>query len=361
MSAQLSSSTSAPNAAVSWAISMVGASSGTYGHEYWYGCLAFAVNAYEVGAQYPIRNQVTVGIGSNTYPSEIWNHFSGGTVSTDTSPPPGALVFWDSKGGTVDSHVAISIGNGTLISTNVDQSYVPGYTGIHRETLAQFAQNSWNIYMGWWLPVASPATSPAPATDAPAPVSQIPATPEPTSSAPSGSTSPARVGSPSGSDAVAGSNQLQPNAGSDDLQGNGSVVEPTSPSSAGPAPSPTPIQTQTPTQSPTPGQSQPPASSPTGPSPTVHPETVGGVSNTWTDYESAGGTQGPSVPAFDTIQIACKLQGFKVADGNTWWYRVAQSPWDNAYYVSADAFYNDGSTSGTLLGTPFVDPKVPNC
>jgi hypothetical protein len=61
------------------------------------------------------------------------------------------------------------------------------------------------------------------------------------------------------------------------------------------------------------------------------------------------------------VQIACKLTGFKVANGNTWWYRIASSPWKNAYYSSADAFYNNGQTSGTLVGTPYVDERVPNC
>jgi hypothetical protein len=29
--------------------------------------------------------------------------------------------------------------------------------------------------------------------------------------------------------------------------------------------------------------------------------------------------------------------------------------------ISADAFYNNGATSGSLHGTPFVDPAVANC
>ena len=76
---------------------------------------------------------------------------------------------------------------------------------------------------------------------------------------------------------------------------------------------------------------------------------------------SAGGTEGPTVAARQTIQVACKLTGFKVANGNAWWYRIAQSPWSSQYYVSADAFYNNGKTSGSLQGTPFVDPAVPDC
>ena len=97
------------------------------------------------------------------------------------------------------------------------------------------------------------------------------------------------------------------------------------------------------------------------PPPSTRAETTGGPTNTWTNYTNAGGTQGPTIPAFTTVQIACKLQGFKVADGNTWWYRIASGPWNSQYYASADAFYNNGATSGSLSGTPFVDAAVPNC
>jgi hypothetical protein len=99
----------------------------------------------------------------------------------------------------------------------------------------------------------------------------------------------------------------------------------------------------------------------TPPTGTTYPETAGGVAHTWTDYSNAAGTQGQSIAAYQTVQIACKVAGFRVTDGNTWWYEVAQSPWSGNFYVSADAFYNNGSTSGSLSGTPFVDPAVPNC
>jgi hypothetical protein len=90
-------------------------------------------------------------------------------------------------------------------------------------------------------------------------------------------------------------------------------------------------------------------------------ETVGGVTHTWTDYSNAGGSEGPSIQTGQTVAVACKVQGFRVADGDTWWYRIASSPWNGAYYASADAYYNDGQTSGSLIGTPFVDNNVPNC
>jgi hypothetical protein len=139
------------------------------------------------------------------------------------------------------------------------------------------------------------------------------------------------------------------------------------PSAGAPAPSsPPPPSTSSPSPAvPTPSEVSTPseASTPTpvpAPSPT-YAETPGSVVHTWTDYADAGGSEGPEIPSNDTVQIACKVNGFTVADGNTWWYRIASGPWNNAYYGSADAFYNDGATSGSLLGTPFVDPSVPNC
>ena len=95
--------------------------------------------------------------------------------------------------------------------------------------------------------------------------------------------------------------------------------------------------------------------------PTTYSETAGSVAHTWSDYQDAGGTEGSPIAAQQTVQITCKTGGFEVADGNTWWYRIASTPWNNQFYVSADAFYNNGETSGSLQGTPFVDPAVPNC
>jgi hypothetical protein len=103
------------------------------------------------------------------------------------------------------------------------------------------------------------------------------------------------------------------------------------------------------------------APAPPPPSQPTYAETVGGAAHTWTNYTNAGGTEGPTIPAYATVQIACKLQGFRVADGNTWWYRIASSPWNGGFYVSADAFYNNGQTSGSLHGTPFVDGIVRDC
>ncbi len=101
--------------------------------------------------------------------------------------------------------------------------------------------------------------------------------------------------------------------------------------------------------------------SPGGGTPTTHAETTGSVAHTWTDYADAGGAEGPEIASNQTVQIACWVSGFRVTDGNTYWYLVGSSPWNYGYYVSADAFYNNGETSGSLIGTPFVDPAVPEC
>ncbi len=114
-----------------------------------------------------------------------------------------------------------------------------------------------------------------------------------------------------------------------------------------------PVSGPTTTPTPTPTTAPPP--------PATWGETTGGVAHTWTNAGNAGGTEGPTIAAHQTVQIACRLQGFRVADGNTWWYRIASAPWNNRFYVSADAFYNNGQTSGSLVGTPFVDPAVANC
>jgi surface antigen len=127
-----------------------------------------------------------------------------------------------------------------------------------------------------------------------------------------------------------------------------------------PTPPPTTV-TVTTTSTTTTTTTQNPPPPPPPPPPQTHPETTGGVAHTWTNYTNAGGTQGPSIPAYSTVQIACRITGFVVADGNPWWYRIASSPWDGNYYVSADAFYNNGATGGSLIGTPWVDPNVPIC
>ena len=97
------------------------------------------------------------------------------------------------------------------------------------------------------------------------------------------------------------------------------------------------------------------------PSPPTFAETTGGISHTWTNWTNAGGTEGPTIASHQTVQIACRLKRFRLQNGNDWWYRIAESPWNSNYYVSADAFFNGASTSGPIQGTPYVDPGVALC
>jgi len=112
-----------------------------------------------------------------------------------------------------------------------------------------------------------------------------------------------------------------------------------------------------------PSNSPPPSTPPptSAPAPTTYTETTGGATNTWSDYADAGGTSGSTVAAHASISVGCRITGFAVADGNTWWYKIVSSPWNGNYYASADAFYNNGQTTGSLQGTPFYDPQVPLC
>lgn len=145
--------------------------------------------------------------------------------------------------------------------------------------------------------------------------------------------------------------------------GPAATPQPVSQPQPQPAPQPQPTPTPTPT-SPTQTQTQTTSTAPQPtppPAPSTWNETVGGVTHTWTNYTNAGGTQGPSIATGQTVQVYCRVQGFRVADGDTWWYRIASPPWSGTYYASADAFYNNGQTSGSLQGTPFVDSSVAGC
>jgi hypothetical protein len=58
----------------------------------------------------------------------------------------------------------------------------------------------------------------------------------------------------------------------------------------------------------------------------TYSETVGSNANTWTDYTGAGGSQGPTIPAFETVEIACVVQGF----------RVQETAWTEALVLAVD-------------------------
>ncbi|KJF16837.1 serine/threonine protein kinase [Acidithrix ferrooxidans] len=94
---------------------------------------------------------------------------------------------------------------------------------------------------------------------------------------------------------------------------------------------------------------------------TLYLETPGGAAQTIENYQTANGTPGPSLKIGETLAISCRIAGFQVQDSNVWWYRIVSPPWNGKFYVTADAFYNNGKTSGPLEGTRFYDPRVPIC
>jgi hypothetical protein len=97
------------------------------------------------------------------------------------------------------------------------------------------------------------------------------------------------------------------------------------------------------------------------PPPTTRTKVTGALTHTWSDYANADGTEGPTIPAYSSVQVSCRLTGYRVRSGNTWWYRIASPRWNNQFYASADAFYNNDQTSGSLVGGPWVDEAVPLC
>ncbi len=72
---------------------------------------------------------------------------------------------------------------------------------------------------------------------------------------------------------------------------------------------------------------------------------------------------GPAIAAYTTVTVQCAAHnGGYVANsrsGNYNWYLLS-SP-DSGLWTSADPYYNNGSTSGSLTNTPLVDPQVPTC
>jgi hypothetical protein len=151
--------TAAETSAVSWAIAQIGQTSD--GGTPWADlCLPFVQDSYQEGTGPHIniqsRAQPVGGWNSNTDPQDVWQGtFSTGTTgSSSTTPPYGALVFFDANSGYNPedySHVEIMGADGEMIGT-------PGTAGdpVFEETLAKHAKaGDYNTYVGWWLPDGS--------------------------------------------------------------------------------------------------------------------------------------------------------------------------------------------------------------
>ena len=100
---------------------------------------------------------------------------------------------------------------------------------------------------------------------------------------------------------------------------------------------------------------------PPTPNPTLYPEQQGSRgANTFLDHHAISG-QGVSVAPRQTVNVSCKVLDTSAAsispDG--YWYRLADSPWNNQYYAAANTFYNGDPINGPY--THNTDFNVPNC
>lgn len=82
---------------------------------------------------------------------------------------------------------------------------------------------------------------------------------------------------------------------------------------------------------------------------------------TFANFVSAGGPFGVPLTSGQSVQVSCRVKGFKVQDGDVWWYRLSASPWDGNYYVSTDNFWNTSDTSGNPINGIYFDPNVKVC
>lgn len=115
---------------------------------------------------------------------------------------------------------------------------------------------------------------------------------------------------------------------------------------------PTPTPPTGPTSTPTP---------PTGPGQTTHAEQEGHYgANTFTNPYNASG-MGPKIPAAAWVQVSCKVYAPAIQSANPdgYWYRIASSPWNNAYYAVANTFMNGDPWGGPY--THNTDFNVPDC
>jgi hypothetical protein len=126
------------------------------------------------------------------------------------------------------------------------------------------------------------------------------------------------------------------------------------PPPAGPKPTPPPAPTTGPTSTPMPTPT-------TVPGQTTYAEQEGHYgANTFTNPYNASG-MGPKIPAAAWVQVSCKVYAPAIQSANPdgYWYRIASSPWNNAYYAVANTFMNGDPWGGPY--THNTDYKVPDC
>jgi hypothetical protein len=103
------------------------------------------------------------------------------------------------------------------------------------------------------------------------------------------------------------------------------------------------------------------ATTPPPPPPPNHAEQQGhhGVT-TFTNYHNASGL-GAFINAGQTVNVSCKVYDPFIGTVNPdgYWYRIADSPWNNQYYAPANTFMNGDPWNGPYSHN--TDFSVPNC
>lgn len=327
--------TGGADAAIGWAQSFE-AGAPNYGTSTGYSdyCLLFVANAY--GAQWP---------GQDT----AWDLAQASTLNDPNNPaaaPRGALMFFGPNSyNEYDGHVAISLGGGQMIGANVPDGNIKDVVENYPQPNVQSIPYWNNLYRGWawppasWGPLAQQAAQQGNST---------PTNPNVNNSPSSGSNGgQLTVQPPNPNDGLQGSNSNPQPAGGSNIQSGANPQ----PATSNPQPAGSGSQAQNGSN----GSSS--SGSGGGAAPATVTEYPGGPVHTLSDPSDEGGPMGPVLPANQPTTVLCREQGAAVQDGNTWWYKFT-----DGYWGSADAFYNTpGMTSGSLHGTPFVDPAVPTC
>jgi hypothetical protein len=346
-------------------------------------CALFVANAF--------------GAAHSGFPT-AWDMSQALTLHDPTDPaaaPRGSLMFFGPNSYNEGAgHVGIALGGGAMISANVPTHDIPGIVLNYPTPNVQSSSYWSGLYRGWawppasWGPLATQAAQGATSTAMSPPTNGSSATAQPAggSSTVQGSSPTLQGGSSSGLQGSGTTLQGSPNTVQTQTapagQGGGAPTTTTTPAQTTPTTPTTPaapVTTTTSTTPPVATTTSPPAATTTppaattptappattttsapasAPAPTTVAEITGSTADTFIDPVHESGP-GQTIGAQTTVQISCRETGMAVQDGNTWWYRVASPPWNNGYWVSADAFYNGVTPGGSLINTPFVDPNVP--
>jgi len=129
--------------AVEWAVGCTRGgctyhSGSTVAANYYMWCLAFVYDAYAV------RSNKTPQ-GPHTSAIDWWKR-APGVRHQDSNPPRGVFVFWNKSGYNPDGHVALSLGNGWLVTTGAF-----GKRSLRVDRLQNYATKSYG-YLGWMTP-----------------------------------------------------------------------------------------------------------------------------------------------------------------------------------------------------------------